>query len=140
MFPSPLNSEVIRLALEELGAGQRYNTETCVRRWQERVLSDEELLNAMMALTSQSSVLRHAFKKLSRQISDLKEVASADDLLVLMSLSDARPPLQRTSSYAPLMQKPAFVWAAAVEVTFEGTAKKRARAMFEGEPGLLSCS
>ncbi|KAJ1490071.1 hypothetical protein T484DRAFT_1884777 [Baffinella frigidus] len=149
VFPSPLNTEMVRLALMEVSDGQRLSTEQCVKCWQDKRLSDDDLLQTFMMLCDKSSVLRHAFKKTHRKHSDLQETASADDLMFLLSMSDAPAPLQRTSSSgssAPPMLKPAFVWGAAVvgdskeaEVAFDGTAKKKVRPMSEGEPRQIAC-
>ena len=153
MFPSPLNAEMVRLALQELGDGQRHSTETCVQCWQDKRLSDDDIIQIMMALCGQSAILRRAFRKTHRKHSDLQEVASAEDLFFLLSLSsaqDAPPPLQRTSScgasptstHTP--EAAAFAWGAAIasgvsEVAFDVTATKKMRSMHQGAPHLLAC-
>ena len=120
---------------------------------QDKRLSDDDLIQAMMALCGQSAILRRAFRKTHRKHSDLQEVASAEDLFFLLSLSsnqDAPPPLQRTSSCGASpssTHKPetaAFAWGAAVasgvsEVAFDGTATKKLRSMPHGELCLLAC-
>ena len=69
-------------------------------------LSDDDLLQAMTCLCGQSSVLRQAFKKINRKQSDLQEVASADDLLFLMTLDNGAPPQPpRTASCGELKTK-----------------------------------
>ena len=69
-------------------------------------LSDDDLVQAMMCLCGQSSVLRQAFRKINRKQSDLQEVASADDLLFLMTLGNGAPTQPpRTASCGEIQTK-----------------------------------
>ncbi|KAJ1487595.1 hypothetical protein T484DRAFT_1940997 [Baffinella frigidus] len=101
LFPSPLDAETVRLALEELEDGHRKSTVACVKHWKDWKMSDDHLVLSMLSLCGQSSVLRHAFRKTHRKHSDQEEesVASEDDMFLLRSLSVGSTPF--TSSPTP---------------------------------------
>jgi len=88
MLPSPLNEESLRLVLTELTHGSKRAVESCLECWKGRRLSDDDLLEFLRSISSQSSTLATLFEDNASTKNRSFEIASADDMAELRALAE----------------------------------------------------
>jgi len=89
MLPSPLDEESLGLVLAELNHGSKRAVESCLECWKGRRMSDDDLLEFLRSISSQSGTLQSLFKSCASAKAKSFEVASADDMAELRALADS---------------------------------------------------
>lgn len=85
-LPSPLDLSKMEQVMAELDEGQKSCVRSCLKCWQEWRLDEEELLLQLKTLSGQSPTLGDLFRKSDIQAARNTEVASASEMLELMSM------------------------------------------------------